>query len=223
MRHACNIFGYDYVSKKMKKSIDRIIDLCESLAHGSNYILEALNCKEIKYRKIIKDFEKEFIEIENKKLLAIEKNENLIEALKEKRKTFCEIGTNKAKRRLNKLSQTSNLAKAIRIAIEIEDKNICAKKCYGDYQDRIYRKKTELILDLKKLFEIEKWIFGVQKSDIPGISHIIYFEIPECEQISWHFTPPKDMSFPDYLKEWDQKENSTLDKLEVLTKKILNS
>lgn len=146
--------------------------------------------------------------------------EDLIYILKEKRKTFASIGTNKAKRRLNKLSKENEVAKAIRKALEIEDKNILAKDHYGKYKDKIYNVKNILILELVHIFKENKWVYGIQKNKDPFPPHIIYFEIPNCEQISWHFDANK-LGLPKYNQEWDKEENSTLRKLEKITKKIL--
>ena len=149
------------------------------------------------------------------------KNNQLIYQLKTNRTKFAGIGTNKAKRRLNKLAINSILAKAVRLALEIEDKNISAKNSYGKYRNKIYNQKTELILELCKIFKEQNWIYGTQKSEVPAATKVIYFEIPECEQISWHFSPTIGKYIPIYEKEWDKKENSTLSKLEVITKQLL--
>lgn len=149
------------------------------------------------------------------------KHEELIEKLEDKRVAFAGIGTNKAKRRLNKLALVSVVAKAIRIALEIEDKNIVAKKYPGDYRERAYKEKHELIIKLRDVFRQQNWKFGVQKDDCLSASHVVYFEIPGCEQISWHFTPDHPKDFPMYDGKWDKKENSTLDKLESVVIKFL--
>jgi len=54
------------------------------------------------------------------------------------------------------------------------------------------------------------------------ISHVIYFEIPGCEQISWHFSPDSGKEFPVYVKKRDGKRNSTLFKLEETVRRILD-
>lgn len=149
---------------------------------------------------------------------ALDKNFELIFDLQYKRRHFAGIGTNKAKRRLNKLALDNPIAKAVRVALEIEDKNISAKDSWGKYQQRIYDVKTKLIFDLVSLFQQENWIYGVQPVDGPT-SHVIYFEVPGCEQISWHITT--EHILPAYNKKWDGKENSTLDKLEMITREIL--
>jgi len=153
---------------------------------------------------------------------AEQKNGDLIEQLAAKRNNFVGIGTNKAKRRLNKLALSSCLAKVVRSALEIEDKNIQAKKSYGKYRSKIYESKHKLIGEVVNLFRDNNWIFGIQESNSIPTSHIIYFEIPECEQISWHFNYDQALNWPIYEKEWDGKINSTMDKLEKITLKLLS-
>jgi hypothetical protein len=153
---------------------------------------------------------------------AIQKNERLIDDLMRKRKVFANIGTNKAKRRLNKLAETNVIAKAVRLAIEIEDKSITAKKEFGKYRDKIYNQKSEMIMKLCDLFKANNWKYGIQSSDNYSASHVIFFEIPTVEQISWHFSPDK-RDIPVYDGVWDEKVNSTMNKLEKATKKLLSS
>jgi len=47
------------------------------------------------------------------------------------RRHFCGIGTRRTKFALNKLSRTSTFAKALRLALEIEDQNLTAKTYHG--------------------------------------------------------------------------------------------
>jgi len=220
LRHACNVLGVDFISKNLKINQGRIFSLINSNLHGSIFISDLLNLNKEEYKKAIKEIKKEELEIQLSIEKAHQKNEELIFLLKEKRKTFAGIGTNKAKRRLNKLSKSSNLAKSIRLSLEIEDKNISAKDNYY-YRDRIYELKNQLIEELVKIFINNNWTYGVHESTNPSASHIIFFEIPDCDQISWHFTPKEPEKYPKYEKEWDKKENSTLDKLEKITKIVL--
>lgn len=166
------------------------------------------------------DDDDDFDYYDEKKAEAHHKNQLLVEQLTKKRKSFAGIGTNKAKRRLNKLATTSPIAKAIRLSLEIEDKNISAKKYYGKYRDKIYKKKAELILELCKVFKEQNWIYGTQNSEIPDTTHVVYFEIPGCEQISWHFSYNR-KDLPIYEKEWDGKQNSTIGKLEKVSEELL--
>ena len=57
-------------------------------------------------------------------------------------------------------------------------------------------------------------MFGIHKSSEIKTNSIIFFEIPGCEQISWHCTL-KQKDFPTYSKKWDEKINSTLRKIET--------
>jgi hypothetical protein len=173
------------------------------------------------FQKLLHQHEEEAAERHHRILDVHLKNAQLISELQQKRQEFAGIGTNKAKRRLNKLTLTDPLAKAVRLALEIEDKSISAKNSYGKYKDRIYKQKTKFILDLCELFKEQGWTYGVQKSNVPPTTHVIYFEIPECEQISWHFTPEKKDDFPNYKGEWDKKQNSTIKKLEIVTARLL--
>jgi hypothetical protein len=149
---------------------------------------------------------------------AIIKNERLIQDLEDFRKNMLGLGTNKIKRRLNKLSKNNTIAKAIRLALEIEDKNISAKKYRG--YDKYYESKYKLILELIDLFNQENWIYGKQKSDGIDTDYIIYFEIPGCEQISWHVNFDDPDSILDYNKNWDGKINSTLYKIADSIKRL---
>lgn len=152
---------------------------------------------------------------------AINKNLDLICDLSERRDNFASIGTNKAKRRLNKLSDKIPLALAIRMSLEIEDKNICAKKYFGEWRDKIYQEKSDLISGLISLSHKNNWIYGIQRSDVINTTHVIYFEFPGCEQISWHYSPQNSSSLPKYSKKWDGKINSTLNKLEKVVVELL--
>ena len=145
---------------------------------------------------------------------AIDKNNNLIEQLEDFRTEALGIGTNKLKRRLNKLALTDDIAKAIRYAIEAEDKSIQAKKAYGKFRDKIYQSKKEYIFKLIDLFYLNNWNFGKQKSNVKDTNNIVFFEIPCCEQISFHTDLYGEYNnIPIYEKEWDGKINSTYPKL----------
>lgn len=222
LRHACNLFGKEPVASALHIPVKKVLALYNSNIHDSTSL--GIFLKKQSYEKfltVVTEHEKESMKKENAKLNARIKNEILIEDLQTKRKNFAGIGTNKAKRRLNKLAKTDPIAKAIRLALEIEDKSISAKNSYGEYQDRIYNQKVLLVEQLVDHFKARKWIYGIQDSDLPFISHVMYFEIPTCEQISWHIDINKPKNYPTYKKEWDQKKNSTLYKLEACTLAIL--
>jgi hypothetical protein len=222
LRHACNVLGVKDVASTLCVKSDRIIDICNSDIHGSKSIDTLLRSPQEKFVKTVEQYECENQERQQRIQEVHEKNDNLIYDLQKKRKEFAGIGTNKAKRRLNKLASTSLIAKAVRLSLEVEDKSISAKKSYGEYRERIYKQKNILIMELCELFKEIGWNYGIQKSEVLPTSHVVYFEIPNCEQISWHFTPENEEDFSPYRGEWDKKPNSTLDKLEVVTMKLLS-
>jgi hypothetical protein len=136
------------------------------------------------------------------------------------REEFCGIGTKLAKLRLNKIAKTNPVAKALRLALEIEDCSTLGKKYAGEWSYEYYERKHKLIHELVEIFKEFGWTFGVHKSNTFGTSFIIYFEIPTCEQISFHTN--LDVEVPEYPKEWDGKTNSTLAKLEAAIYQMLN-
>jgi hypothetical protein len=142
-------------------------------------------------------------------------NRDRVRQLNLLRDTACGIGTRALKVRLNKLAKTDPLALAARLALEIEDANVSAKK-YGrtKWSYRNYDKKQELILQMITLFKHQEWVYGVHKSEYRFERGVIYFELPGCEQVSWHYDH-KDAPLPIYEKEWDGKRDSTLPKLLV--------
>ena len=213
LRHACSVFGAKSIIKKNKWNAKRVLVLINSDISGSVEISQLFTVTNNEFEIMVKDLERKNIDFDE----VITRHQNLISDLQDKRKTFAEVGINKAKRRLNKLAKVNPIAKAVRLALEIEDKNICAKDSYGEYQTRIYKQKTKLIIKLADLFKTQGWTFGIQASDIFVIDHIIYFEIPGCEQISWHCSLENSKSYPKYNDSWDCKKNSTIAKLEKLS------
>jgi hypothetical protein len=145
-------------------------------------------------------------------------NKTSVRQLQKARDDFCGIGTRLAKLRLNRIGRTSILARAFRLALEIEDKSALGKKYRGEWSDRCYAEKTKLIHDLIRIFQQQGWTYGKHASGTYP-RWIIYFEIPGCEQISFH--TDLTIEVPDYPKEWDRKTNSTLGKLEAAIREFL--
>lgn len=67
-----------------------------------------------------------------------------------------------------------------------------------------------MIQELITLFKHQGWIFGVHPQRFSR--GVIYFELPGCEQISFHYDH-EGVPLPVYEKEWDGQEGSTLRKL----------
>lgn len=215
LRHFINVHG---VIKKLlnyfKTDIDKIEKIVE-YCYGKSLVKNLINDEEYLLEQIQHRNNENIAKHES-----FIKNQELIFQLKDKRLNFCGIGTNKIKRRLNKLSVDNKLAKLYRVALEIEDKNIQAKNSTFNYKEKIYEVKKKLIDELIHLSEEYPIIYGKQKSNIIDTTYIIYFEIPNCEQISFHTELSSPYKIPNYDKEWDKKINSTLIKLE---KGILDS
>ncbi len=221
-----NKYLKNYINLVMQYEYPNDIDFTEFIDILKNNDSKSI-CKDIlnkfrekgnKKKEVIKDFYEENDYYNDRysdsHLEALSKNEELIGQLYDIRRTALNIGTNKLKRRLNKLAETDNVAKALRLAIEAEDKSTQAKDSYGKYRSRIYDQKRLIINQLVSLFhENETWVFGKHKSEIRDTNDIIFFEIPNCEQISFHTDLNNGQMIPKYLKEWDGKVNSTFNKL----------
>lgn len=211
LRHLSNIFGYDEVSKILKVDSKKVLKLIESSIHGNNYIIDILKSKNFE-----QDYNELFEEDYSKRQKIYEaryKNDLLIEDLESFRSNALGIGTNKIKRRLNKLAKDNKIAEIIRLMIEIEDVNILAKKYYGDYQDKKYNEKQNLLYKLVEIYKNTNYIFGYHDSDVRPAVCILFFELDEdFEQVSWHSTSLYN-GVEKYPNEWDGKENSTYPKL----------
>ena len=148
-----------------------------------------------------------------------------INVLIQARSQFAGIGTRKAKLVLNKRAKVDVYARALRIALEIEDANLTAKRYFGGncggytYAQISYEKKCANIEALIEIAKSKDWAFGVQPSDVGNTTHIIYFELPGVGQVSWHYSATQ--LLPVYLGQWDGKVGSTLPKLEAAVSALL--
>lgn len=156
---------------------------------------------------------KEAKEREKKRLEAQEKNEKLIAELEALRANAMGIGTNKLKRRLNKLAEGNVDAKICRLALEIEDVSTQAKAARGEYKDKKYYKKTLLIDELVELYSQTDYHYGIEWKDGRETNSIIYFDLPNAVQISFHTTWGKETPIKEYGKEWDGLVNATFKKI----------
>ena len=172
---------------------------------------------EYKYYKYNYEDDDEYDEDELEQISkAEEKNYYLCCDLENARNSFCGIGTKKIKCRLNKLAKVNNIAKYVRMLLEVEDINIQAKKYYGKFKDKNYERKEEELIKLLNYALDNDFKCGVNSCNDYKTSKIAYFELPNEEQISFHCNVYGD--YPKYEKEWDGKINSTLQKLEQYIK-----
>ena len=141
----------------------------------------------------------------------LEKYKDLGRILARKRKNFCGVGTKIAKLIINNFKTMPCVA--YRLALEIEDVNIQAKQYHDWRQKHFYKIKEKLIWELCQLCETYGCVYGSRKSG--GLTKtIVFFELPDMEQISWHTKGKFAEKIPPYLIPWDGKVNSTMDKLE---------
>lgn len=212
LRHYVNVHG---ITKQLLdySSLD-YEDICCVIENVSGYI---------DFKDVIDDCEdviQDAIEEKQKHRDAIIKNKQLIKQLKDSRTNFCGVGTRKIKLLLNKLIKNGdNVAKAYRLGLEIEDKNIVAKDTIYDYADRVYYQKHTLLVELIEFCIVNDFVYGVQDIDGRNTNAIVYFELPGMEQISFHTFFEKGHHYKPYDKEWDGEINSTLPKIE---KAIIN-
>jgi hypothetical protein len=95
-----------------------------------------------------------------------------IATLIQARTQFAGVGTRKAKLALNKLAKGDEYARALRMALEIEDVNLTAKRYFGGdcrgltYADINYLKKADLIEALIEICKSQGWVFGGQPTGV---------------------------------------------------------
>lgn len=140
------------------------------------------------------------------------KNEDLVRQLTAARSEFCGIGTNKVKRRLNRIAVRDPDAMYVRKLLEIEDTNIRAKQCSKyRYKNKIYGTKEYLLKELVAFCIEHNYVHGMQETDNFSTSKVLYFDLPDGTQVSFHCN---DARARPYKGTWDGLVNSTLPKLE---------
>ena len=80
---------------------------------------------------------------------ALYKNWCLVDEQIDMRESFCGVGTRKIKVFLNqKVKKGDKIAELLRVALELNDVNVSAKRYWGDYKRDYYSRKEDLIRDL---------------------------------------------------------------------------
>jgi N-acetyl-anhydromuramyl-L-alanine amidase AmpD len=141
------------------------------------------------------------------------RNQQNISKLIQLRQNALGIGTNKLKRRLNKLALTDINAKIIRILLEIEDVSTQAKNTSYKYKQKKYDIKDKLIRELCDIYPKTEYKFGYGSSDVAITSSIFYFHLPDGKQVSFHSNMNDMRDIPKYNEEWDGQVNSTFGKI----------
>ena len=153
------------------------------------------------------------------RLKAEQHNRERIKDYNERKDTFCHgIGQRRVKLFLNRLvNQGDQTARMYRLALEIEGVNLAAKKAlmkyHSDYHS--YDRKEGMLRELMDVCKAQGVCYGQQRSTAPAATHVIYFDLPGCEQISFHTNMHDAATIPAYDGEWDGKRCSTMGKLEA--------
>lgn len=119
---------------------------------------------------------------------ALCKNWCLVDEQIDMRESFCGVGTRKIKVFLNqKVKKGDKIAELLRVALELNDVNVSAKRYWGDYKRDYYSKKEDLIRDLNHLYrENGELDYGYHYNPGRLTTHIMYYELPNGQQISFH-------------------------------------
>lgn len=144
--------------------------------------------------------------------------ERRVEDYEQRKDTFCHgIGQRKVKLFLNACIKAGDkVAQMYRLALEAEGVNLNAKKALKKYHSdyHAYDKKEECLRQLSDMCKRMSVVFGVQVSTAPAARYVVYYELPGCEQVSFHTNEPEAVNWPHYDGAWDGKKCSTLGKLE---------
>jgi hypothetical protein len=144
---------------------------------------------------------------------ALAKNAQLIDELYDLRENALGIGTRKMKIRLNKIAVQNIEAKIARMVLEIEDVSTQAKNTSWKYKDKKYFQKQELIEELVEIYKQTDYDYGIQYEENYNTNAILYFELPNGSQVSFHTNWDEEIHVKKYEKKWDGLINSTFKKV----------
>lgn len=151
--------------------------------------------------------------------IAYQEAECRIEDYNNRKENFCHgIGLRKIKLFLNACIKAGDeVAQLYRYALEAEGENIRAKKSWHKYHAYYYAydNKEDYLSKLADMCMRLSFTFGIQDSDVPAAQYVVYFELPSCEQISFHTNADEAYKWPKYQGKWDGKKCSTMEKLEA--------
>lgn len=136
---------------------------------------------------------------------------------------FCGIGLHQVKQELAKLGESSEVAAAFLLALEIEVASRRAKRAKGDHQQRLYREKRARIREMLILCERAGFQVQIEQATDSGQPHVVYVYLPNCEQISWHTALDPGFVSKIECPSWDGKKYSALRKLEAGIRKSFPS
>ena len=213
MLHDCSIFGTAWQKLIEEYKLQPPKEL--TLIMVSKRMTEQITS----FQKIMRPYNHDYAYPVNEGRMQAESlNRKRIQDYNERKDEFCHsVGLRRIKLFLNNLVKNGDhVAKMYRIALEIEGVNLAAKKAlmkyHSDYNN--YNLKESMLHELIALCLANNVCYGIQRSTAPAASQVIYFEQPDCEQISFHTNLYDASKLPAYKGEWDGQNCSTMRKLE---------
>ena len=180
-----------------------VFDLIRAQNHCSNPVLR-------------KRIEMKIEECNMKSRRSNEQNKINLQKLEDFKKGALGIGLRKVvstMKRMSKKSTDKNM-KAITLLLETEYANLSAKKHGRSLKQLIYERKQILLERLSYMLKDSGWRYGYNEEPGKNASYIIYFYLPNGEQLSWHTNDYMTYRmFPYIDSKWDGKPCSTLEKI----------
>lgn len=159
--------------------------------------------------------EKLFTEKDEKDRKSCDQNKTSLQKLKELEENALGIGLKRVLHIIRKIniSPSDKNFLILSTLIEAEYANLCAKRNKKKTR-QCYDRKSYLLEKAAYFAKNSDWKYGYNNSTGKNASYIIYFYLPDGEQLSWH---TKDFTiyqrFPYLDVEWDGKICSTMSKL----------
>lgn len=141
------------------------------------------------------------------------KHKQLLKDYKVAKNKLCGIGIEEVKNRLEKFSKHDNKAKAYKLLLEAIVFNTIAKDFHRKGSNRFYKIKDMLLEKLIRMCNKYHYNVGWHESDIEDKNYIVYFQLPNCKQISFHTDVNVD-NIPMFHDDWDGIINSSIWKIE---------
>lgn len=137
-----------------------------------------------------------------------------LEKLKFYLHTALGMGIRKVMKTLRKLAKNGDSeARIIALLLDVEFANLYAKK-HSALKEVIYERKCILLKKLSKLLYDKGWVCGISSTTGKNAGWIIYVNLPDSTQISWHGNEYSMLYYYDGIDcKWDGRICSTLEKL----------
>ncbi len=146
------------------------------------------------------------------------------------------VGTRKLKLRLNKLWKWKDIywrevdkdvmidAQIYRLLLELEDKNIQAKKYRWDYREKAYEAKDKIMIELVLLLDSSKYKhdrwFAYDKMLNMWVLYVDLFYQNEVHQVSWHISDYTWLKWPVLKREYKKNVRKKKNNYEIKRERI---